>query len=119
MSTHTQNIQAIDRQLTTIQGIAQQNGLTLIQPFSDAMRPTIGKDDLIGIDTTINQYCGAGVYVISMNGTTSMVRMDRFPKGQFSITYDSPHYQGFKVNSDDIQVIGKAVKLFNISIKDM
>lgn len=119
MSTHTQNIQAIDRQFNTIQGIAQQNGLTLVQPFDDAMRPTIGKDDLIAIDTTVNRYRGAGVYVIQVEGTTSMVRMDRFLNEQLSISYDNPLYKGFMAHYDDIQVVGKAVKLFNISIKDM
>ena len=91
---------------------AKLNKLHIINAFDDSMKPTIGKGDLIIVDTSKTMIVGDGIYAIQAGDDTFIKRVQRQVDGSVLLLSDNPHYQPYKVPPEDretMKIVGKCI----------
>ncbi|OOF45660.1 repressor [Rodentibacter trehalosifermentans] len=87
---------------------------------TDSMMPTIMPDDLVFIDTKINEYVGDGVYAFNLNGELYIKRLQRLPTGIFRALSDNPLYPPFDITDELFNtavIIGKFIRAVELKAK--
>lgn len=101
-------------------GRSTTQGIYLFSVPTDSMMPTIMPDDLVFIDTKINEYVGDGVYAFNLNGELYIKRLQRLPTGIFRALSDNPLYPPFDITDelfDTAVIIGKFIRAVELKAK--
>lgn len=88
------------------------SSLALINVKGDSMEPTLSGGDLILVDTSSNFVEDNAVYVLQLNGSLLVKRIQRKLDGSLTIKSDNLIYEPETVKSDDVDdlhVIGRVV----------
>ncbi len=93
---------------------AAATDLYLIEVDGESMEPTLRPGDVILVDRRSAQLVPRdGVYVMRMDGTLLVKRLQRLPGRQVRVTSDNPAYQPFALSleqpGDDLAIVGRVV----------
>lgn len=108
--------------LLEIVGRKSNKGLSLITIPTDSMSPTIGKGDVVFVDTTINYYQGEGIYIFILNDEAYIKRLQRIPDGTYRALSDNQYYTTFEISPEkftNAYIIGKFVRVLPINPRDL
>jgi len=86
--------------------------LALITASGDSMEPTIQEDDLLLLNTAVNEVQDDGIYCIKNEFTLQIKRIQRMIGRELVIKSDNPAYQPFTVGPDQLgflEVVGRVV----------
>lgn len=88
--------------------------LYLIYVDGESMEPTLRPGDVILVNHRDQGQARDGIYVLRMDGTLLVKRLQRLPGGIIKVTSDNPAYAPFEVNArdmntGDIAIIGRVV----------
>jgi phage repressor protein C with HTH and peptisase S24 domain len=84
--------------------------LDAIHVTGDSMEPTIKDGSIIFIDRNDKNIRNGGIFVISTNAGVFVKRINLKSNGEIEIISDNPVYPVERVNSNEIQIIGKVIK---------
>lgn len=89
--------------------------LYLIEVDGESMEPTLRPGDVILVDRrSAQQVPRDGIYVLRMDGTLLVKRLQRLPERRLRLSSDNPAYQPFEIelgngHADDLAIIGRVV----------
>lgn len=86
--------------------------LALITAKGDSMEPTIEEDDLLLLNTAINEVQDDGIYCIKNEFRLQIKRIQRMIGKEIVVKSDNPAYQPFTVGPDQLEcleVVGRVV----------
>lgn len=92
-------------------GVAQAD-LALISVKGDSMEPALSNDDLILVDMRKNRVEDNAIYVLQLNGTLLVKRIQHKLDGSLCVMSDNPRYEAEMVSADrsgDLNVLGRVV----------
>ena len=103
--------------IQAIEAMACIDGLYLIRPKGDNMRPTIGADDLAGIEPC-ERFRDDGLYLLDKgNYPPAIYRIGSATTGKLWVINDNPAYPSHTVEPHQIRIIGQVKELFKIERK--
>lgn len=108
--------------LTDIVGIKNVDGISMITVPTDSMEPTIGKGDIVFIDTRINCYNGEGIYIFDLDGETYIKRLQKMPFQGILALSDNDKYKPIPISGKDFcsaVIRGKFIRVLPINPKDL
>jgi len=108
--------------LLEIVGRKTNIGLSMITVPTDSMSPTIGKGDVVFIDTNINYYQGEGIYIFAIDNELYIKRLQKIPGNIYKALSDNKSYDPFEMSEDlfdTVQILGKFVRVLPINPKDL
>ncbi len=88
------------------------NSLALIGVRGDSMEPTLSNGDLILIDLRVQHIDADSIYVLQLNGSLLVKRVQRNFDGSIEITSDNPRYRPSVLQgegADSLGLIGRVV----------
>lgn len=74
----------------------------------DYMEPTIINGSLIIFDSSINTFCGDGIYLIKQGTATQLKRIQMTKPETLALKVDNPRYESIHCSADEIEILGKA-----------
>ena len=80
----------------------------IIKMFGDYMEPTLTNGDFVFFDLSYTDFCGDGIYVLELNGTTYIKRIQQPEDEQLRLIADNPLYASINVASDKVKILGRA-----------
>jgi len=86
--------------------------LALITVMGDSMEPTIQEDDLVLLNTRVNEVQDDGIYCIKNDSTLQIKRIQRMIGPELIVKSDNPAYQQFTIGKDQLallKVVGRIV----------
>ncbi len=92
-----------------------ERGLSLIYVAGDSMEPTLSDGDVIMVNRADRAIRQEGIYVLRMDDTLLVKKLQRMPGGMVKVSSDNPGYGSFELNSvalehgDEAQLIGRVV----------
>lgn len=92
-------------------GVAQ-NDLALISVKGDSMEPSLSNDDLILVDMRKNRVEDNAIYVLQLDGTLLVKRIQHKLDGSLHVMSDNPRYEAEVVGVDraaELHVLGRVV----------
>lgn len=92
-------------------GVTQKD-LALISVKGDSMEPVLSNEDLILIDMRKNRVEDNAIYVLQLDGTLLVKRIQRKLDGSLHVMSDNPRYEAEIVNADraaELLVLGRVV----------
>ncbi|WP_457560901.1 S24 family peptidase, partial [Caminibacter sp.] len=87
--------------------------LDAIHVIGDSMEPTIKEGSIIFIDRSDKNIRNGGIFVINTPSGVFVKRLNLKTSGEVEIISDNKLYPIEKVNLEDIEIIGKVVKVFS------
>lgn len=110
---------------SAIINITTGHNVCLINATGNSMQPVIDDRDLLLVDLTHKNFIDEGIYVVRLENTLLVKRLQKVPNGIVLIS-DNPQYAPITLNSDnfnenDAAIIGKVIsviKNFNRNIID-
>lgn len=110
---------------SAIINISTGDNVCLINATGNSMQPVIDDRDLLLVDLTHKDFIDEGIYVVRLENTLLVKRLQKIPNGIMLIS-DNPQYAPIILNSDnfnenDAAIIGKVIsviKNFNRNIID-
>lgn len=87
---------------------ANPYNLRLFRMGSDAMEPAFPAGTLILYDSSVTSYAGDGIYIINLNGTADIKRLQKTSPDTYTLKTDNPHYQDLYCKETEIEIIGRA-----------
>lgn len=108
---------------SAIINISTGDNVCLINATGNSMQPVIDDRDLLLVDLTHKDFIDEGIYVVRLENTLLVKRLQKIPNGIVLIS-DNPQYAPITLNSDnfnenDAAIIGKVIsviKNFNRNI---
>ena len=108
---------------SAIINISTGDNVCLINATGNSMQPVIDDRDLLLVDLTHKNFIDEGIYVVRLENTLLVKRLQKIPNGIVLIS-DNPQYEKIILNSDnfnenDAAIIGKVIsviKNFNRNI---
>ena len=108
---------------SAIINISTGDNVCLINATGNSMQPVIDDRDLLLVDLTHKDFIDEGIYVVRLENTLLVKRLQKIPNGIVLIS-DNPQYEKIILNSDnfnenDAAIIGKVIsviKNFNRNI---
>lgn len=91
---------------------ADPETLVLITAVGDSMEPTIQENDLLLLNTAVNEVGADGIYCIKNEFTLQIKRIQRMTGPELVVKSDNPAYQPFKTSADQmglLEVVGCVV----------
>ncbi len=93
---------------------ASESDLYLIEVDGESMEPTLRPGDTILVDhRSQGQITRDGIYVLRMDGTLLVKRLQRLPGRLVRVSSDNPAYQPFELSldndTDDLAIVGRVV----------
>lgn len=92
-------------------GVAQKD-LALISVKGDSMEPGLSNEDLILVDMRKNRVEDNAIYVLQLDGTLLVKRIQRKLDGALHVMSDNPRYEAEVVSADraaELHVLGRVV----------
>lgn len=92
-------------------GVAQKD-LALISVKGDSMEPVLSNEDLILIDMRKSRVEDNAIYVLQLDGTLLVKRIQRKLDGSLHVMSDNPRYEAEIVNAErapELHVLGRVV----------
>ncbi|MBI1175671.1 MAG: LexA family transcriptional repressor [Sideroxydans sp.] len=92
-------------------GVAQKD-LALISVKGDSMEPVLSNEDLILVDMRKSRVEDNAIYVLQLDGTLLVKRIQRKLDGTLHVMSDNPRYDAEVVSADlaaDLHVLGRVV----------
>jgi len=92
-------------------GVAQKD-LALISVKGDSMEPVLSNEDLILVDMRKNRVEDNAIYVLQLNGSLLVKRIQHKLDGSLHVMSDNPRYEAEIVNAErapDLHVLGRVV----------
>lgn len=86
--------------------------LALISAVGDSMEPTLHPGDIIMMDCSVNAITNNAIYVIQVNGTLMVKRVQRMMDGRVIIRSDNAVYEVETLSSDmleGLRIVGRVV----------
>ncbi|HBQ88670.1 MAG TPA: hypothetical protein DD803_04320 [Alcaligenes faecalis] len=100
-------------------GTTNRNGnIKLITAAKDSMAPTINPDDLVFVDTAVNEYVGETVYLI-LHGNELLCKRLSLVGRDIVVSSDNKSYPDWKWSErpDATKIIGRVVRVLPIQFK--
>ncbi len=88
---------------------ARPQDLRLVRIRSDSMAPTLRSGDIALVDGRSTWPDGEGIYLMRMNGTLLVKRLQALPGGVLKVTSDNPAFDSFRLTRS--QVDGKNIAI--------
>jgi len=91
---------------------ADPRALALITAVGDSMEPTIQENDLLLVNTKVDQVKDGCIYCINIQGDLMVKRIQRMLDGVLVIKSDNAAYQQFTVSGDQaaaLEIVGRVV----------
>lgn len=88
---------------------ANPYNLRIIRIEGDYMEPALPIGSLILYDSSIQQYKGDGIYIVSTNDVVQIKRIQQVEKDQYLILSDNPQYKDITSNHEDLHFLGRAI----------
>lgn len=91
---------------------ADPRALALITAVGDSMEPTIQENDLLLVNTRVDQVKDGCIYCINIQGDLVVKRVQRMLDGVLVIKSDNPGYQAITVSGDQaasLEIVGRVV----------
>lgn len=88
---------------------AKPQDLYLIRVAGDSMEPTLRSGDVILVDRRATRPDREGVYILRMNGTLLVKRLQALPGGVVRVISDNATYEPFNVTRADLEAADMAV----------
>lgn len=92
---------------------ASPDDLYIIYVDGESMEPTLRPGDIILVDHRDQSQARDGIYVMRMDGTLLVKRLQKMPGGVIKVTSDNPAYDSFNISHDqigaDFAIIGRVV----------
>ena len=108
---------ATQTSIQAIEAMACIDGLYLIRPKGDNMRPTIGADDLAGIEPC-ERFRDDGLYLLDKgNYPPAICRIGAATTGKLWVINYIPAYSYHSLLPHQIRIIGQVKELFKIERK--
>lgn len=100
---------------SAIINISTGDNVCLINATGNSMQPVIDDRDLLLVDLTHKDFIDEGIYVIRLDNTLLVKRLQKIPNGVVLIS-DNPQYAPITLNSDnfnenDAAIIGKVISV--------
>lgn len=100
---------------SAIINISTGDNVCLINATGNSMQPVIDDRDLLLVDLTHKDFIDEGIYVIRLDNTLLVKRLQKIPNGVILIS-DNPQYAPITLNSDnfnenDAAIIGKVISV--------
>ena len=92
-------------------GVAQKD-LALISVKGDSMEPVLSNEDLILVDMRRNRVEDNAIYVLQLNGSLLVKRIQHKLDGSLNVMSDNPRYEAEVVSTEhaaDLRVLGRVV----------
>lgn len=86
--------------------------LALMEGTGDSMTPTINDGDVMMIDMSVNEVRSARIYVLDVDGSLIVKRVQRLVNGGFKIISDNPRYEPEIVHPSErnpLHIVGEVV----------
>lgn len=86
--------------------------LALLEAHGDSMAPTIQDGDVLMIDASVNEIRSARIYILDVDGSLIVKRVQRLVTGGFKIISDNPRYDTEIFHPSErnpLRVIGEVV----------
>lgn len=100
---------------SAIINISTGDNVCLINATGNSMQPVIDDRDLLLVDLTHKDFIDEGIYVVRLENTLLVKRLQKIPNGIVLIS-DNPQYEKIILNSDnfnenDAAIIGKVISI--------
>lgn len=100
---------------SAIINISTGDNVCLINATGNSMQPVIDDRDLLLVDLTHKDFIDEGIYVVRLENTLLIKRLQKIPNGIVLIS-DNPQYAPITLNSDnfnenDAAIIGKVISI--------
>ena len=100
---------------SAIINISTGDNVCLINATGNSMQPVIDDRDLLLVDLTHKDFIDEGIYVVRLENTLLVKRLQKIPNGIVLIS-DNPQYAPITLNSDnfnenDAAIIGKVISV--------
>ena len=100
---------------SAIINISTGDNVCLINATGNSMQPVIDDRDLLLVDLTHKDFIDEGIYVVRLENTLLVKRLQKIPNGIVLIS-DNPQYAPITLNSDnfnenDAAIIGKVISI--------
>jgi hypothetical protein len=83
-------------------GGAEKDELVALVMADQALEPTIKPGDTIIISLTQRQFVQGGIFVVNLDGTQLMCRLNKLP-GRFRLAFDNPQIKDFELEEVDMR----------------
>lgn len=100
-------------------GSANRNGqIRVITATKDSMLPTIKPNDLLFVDTTVKDFKGEAIYILSHGGELVCKRLQLLGK-DLTVISDNKNYDSWKWESkpEETRIIGKVIRALPLDFK--
>lgn len=87
----------------------------IIRQVGDSMEPTIKELNMVLFDDSKNSFSGDGVYVVKYNGVIQIKRVQKIIKDKYLVISDNNKYKSIESGINEIEFIGKALKVLSAS----
>lgn len=88
---------------------ANPYSLRIIRIEGDYMEPALPTGSLILYDSSIKQYKGDGIYIVSLNHVVQVKRVQQVEKNKYLLLSDNPQYKDIICEDTDIELLGRAI----------
>ncbi len=100
---------------STLIKITHSNDISIINAVGDSMYPLIDNNDFIIIDLSQKQFLTEGIYVIRIDDTLLVKKLQKIPHGVILVS-ENPQYKPIELTidnftSDNVAIIGKVVSV--------
>ena len=100
---------------STLIKITHSNDVSIINAVGDSMYPLIDNNDFIIIDLSQKQFLTEGIYVIHIDDTLLVKKLQKIPNGVILVS-ENPQYKPIELTidnftSDNVAIIGKVVSV--------
>lgn len=105
-----------------IVGRKTADGIYMITVPTDSMSPTIGKGDIVFIDTKETEYTGEGIYIFDLDGETYIKRLQRVPGGVMRALSDNSLYPPFDIEQtlfSTAVIRGKFIRVLPVKPREL
>lgn len=89
------------------------NKLFLLTVAGDSMEPTLSQGDVVLVDRSAKRVTTDGIYIVRIDNSLLVKRVQALPGGILEITSDNPAYKPFKLRLEDegrdVAIIGRVM----------
>lgn len=92
---------------------ASPQDLFLIHVAGESMEPTLRPGEIILVDKRMTHVASDGIYLVRLDDSVLVKRLQKLPKGVIRVTCDNAAYQSFTISPtdppDDFAILGRII----------